>query len=36
MDYQAVRQYLRRIGKTIAEATFVPAKEIIAESEFFA
>ncbi len=36
MGYQAVRQYLRRMGKTVAEATFVPAKEIIAESEFFA
>jgi uncharacterized protein YjaZ len=33
--YRAVRQYLARTGKSVAEATFVPADEIIAESGYF-
>jgi uncharacterized protein YjaZ len=35
IGYRVVQQYLKRTGKTVAEATFVPAKEIIAESGFF-
>ena len=35
IGYRVVRQYLRQTGKTVAEATFVPAGEIIAASEFF-
>ena len=34
--YRLVRQYLERTGKSVAEATFVPANEIIAESGYFA
>jgi uncharacterized protein YjaZ len=33
--YRVVRQYLQRTGKTVAEATFLPSHEIIAESGFF-
>jgi uncharacterized protein YjaZ len=36
IGYRVVRQYLARTGKTVAEATFVPAQEIITESGFFA
>jgi len=36
LGYRTVRQYLERTGKTAAEATFVPAAEIIAASGFFA
>jgi len=36
IGYRVVRQYLARAGKTVAQATFVPAQEIIAESGFFA
>lgn len=36
MGYRVVRQYLARTGKTAAEATLVPAQEIIAQSGFFA
>jgi uncharacterized protein YjaZ len=35
MGYRVVRQYLQRTGKTVAEATFLPSREIIAESGFF-
>ncbi|HEV2582785.1 MAG TPA: DUF2268 domain-containing putative Zn-dependent protease [Ktedonobacteraceae bacterium] len=35
MGYRAVRQYLQRTGKSVAEATFLPSREIIAESGFF-
>jgi uncharacterized protein YjaZ len=36
IGYRVVQQYLRRSGKTVPEATFVPADQIIAESGFFA
>lgn len=36
VGYQVVQRYLRRSGKRVAEATFVPAREIIAESGYFA
>lgn len=36
IGYQVVQAYLRRAGKSVVEATFVPAREIIAESRFFA
>lgn len=36
IGYQVVQQYLKRIGKRVAEATFVPAEQIVAESGFFA
>ncbi len=36
IGYRVVRQYLQRTGKTVAEATFVPAQQIITESGFFA
>lgn len=35
VGYHTVQAYLRRTGKTVVEATFVPAREIIAESGFF-
>ncbi|MBI1742878.1 hypothetical protein HYR54_07395 [Candidatus Acetothermia bacterium] len=35
IGYRVVQHYLKRTGKTVPEATFVPAKEIIAESGFF-
>lgn len=35
IGYHLVQQYLERTGKTVAEATFVPAQEIIADSGFF-
>jgi uncharacterized protein YjaZ len=35
IGYRIVRQYLQRTGKTVAEATFLPSREIIAESGFF-
>jgi uncharacterized protein YjaZ len=35
LGYRVVQQYLRRTGKSVPEATFVPAREIIAESGFF-
>jgi uncharacterized protein YjaZ len=35
MGYRVVRQYLERTGKSVAEATFLPSHEIIAESGFF-
>lgn len=33
--YRMVRQYLKRTGKSVAETTFLPSHEIIAESGFF-
>ncbi|MBC7870652.1 MAG: hypothetical protein H7Y09_07410, partial [Chitinophagaceae bacterium] len=36
IGYRIVQQYLQRTGKSVVEATFVPADEIIAVSEFFA
>ncbi|MBI5668214.1 MAG: hypothetical protein HZC41_09425 [Chloroflexi bacterium] len=36
IGYQVVQAYLRRTGKSVVEATLVPAREIIAESHFFA
>jgi uncharacterized protein YjaZ len=35
IGYQVVQAYLERTGKTVAEATFIPAMEIISESGFF-
>lgn len=35
IGYRVVQQYLRRTGKTVAEATFLPAEQIIAESSYF-
>ena len=35
MGYFVVQEYLKRTGKRVAEATFVPAREIIAESGVF-
>jgi uncharacterized protein YjaZ len=35
LGYQVVQAYTRRTGKSVVEATFVPAREIIAESRFF-
>ncbi|MCB0032906.1 MAG: hypothetical protein KDE51_02710, partial [Anaerolineales bacterium] len=35
VGYRVVQAYLRRTGKTIQEATFVPAAEIVAESGYF-
>ncbi|GCE06783.1 DUF2268 domain-containing protein [Dictyobacter aurantiacus] len=36
IGYRVVRQYLQRTGRSVAEATFLPSREIIAESGFFA
>lgn len=36
IGYRVVRQFLERTGKTAAEATFIPAQDIIAESGYFA
>jgi uncharacterized protein YjaZ len=36
VGYQVVQAYLRRTGQRVAEATFVPARQIIAESGYFA
>ncbi len=36
IGYRVVQDYLRATGKSVVEATFVPAAEIIAESGFFA
>lgn len=33
--YHAVQQYLKRTGKSVAEATFVPAPDILAQSGYF-
>jgi uncharacterized protein YjaZ len=35
MGYRVVQAYLKRTGKRVADATFVPAAEIIATSGFF-
>jgi uncharacterized protein YjaZ len=35
IGYRVVQQYLKRTGKKVTDAIFVPAKEIIAESGFF-
>lgn len=35
VGYAVVQAYLQRTGKTATEATFVPAEEIIAESNYF-
>jgi uncharacterized protein YjaZ len=35
LGYRVVQAYIKRTGKTIAETTFVPSAEIIAESGFF-
>jgi uncharacterized protein YjaZ len=35
LGYRVVQAYLKRTGKKVAEATFVPAAQIIAESGFF-
>ncbi len=35
LGYHTVQAYLQRTGKSVVEATFVPAREIIAESQFF-
>jgi uncharacterized protein YjaZ len=36
LGYHTVQAYLQRTGKSVVEATFVPAREIIQESHFFA
>lgn len=36
LGYKVVQAYLQRTGKTVVEATYTPAEEIIAESGFFA
>ncbi|MBC8077728.1 MAG: hypothetical protein H7Y32_16750 [Chloroflexales bacterium] len=36
LGYKVVQEYLKRTGATVADATFVPASEIIAASRFFA
>lgn len=36
IGYHVVQAYCQRTGKSVVEATFVPAQEIIAESQFFA
>jgi uncharacterized protein YjaZ len=35
LGYRVVQAYIKRTGRTIAETTFVPSAEIIAESRFF-
>lgn len=35
IGYRVVRQYLKRTGKSAAETTFLPSREIIEESGFF-
>jgi uncharacterized protein YjaZ len=35
LGYRVVQQYLKRTGKTVPQATFVPAQEIIEESDYF-
>ncbi len=35
IGYKVLQAYLRRSGQSVAEATFVPARQIIAESRFF-
>jgi uncharacterized protein YjaZ len=35
IGYRVVQQYIQRTGKSVAEATFRPSHEIIAESGFF-
>lgn len=35
IGYHVVQAYLKRSGRTIEEATFIPADEIVAESHFF-
>ncbi|MBZ0277481.1 MAG: DUF2268 domain-containing protein [Anaerolineae bacterium] len=35
LGYRVTQAYLKRTGKTAAEATFLPARQIIAESGFF-
>ncbi|MDX1992939.1 MAG: DUF2268 domain-containing putative Zn-dependent protease [bacterium] len=35
LGYRVVQAYLKRMGRTVAEATFVPTNELIAESGFF-
>jgi uncharacterized protein YjaZ len=35
LGYRVVQAYLKRAGKNVVEATFVPAQEIIAQSGFF-
>ena len=36
IGYRVVQAYLKRTGKKVAETTFLPAEEIIAESGYFA
>lgn len=36
IGYQIVQAYVQRTGRTIVDATFTPAEEIIAESAYFA
>jgi uncharacterized protein YjaZ len=35
IGYHVVQAYLKKSGRTIEEATFIPANEIVAESGFF-
>ena len=35
LGYRVVQAYLKRTGKNVVEATFVPAQEIVAQSGFF-
>ena len=36
VGYHVVQAFLQRTGMSVEEATFVPADEIVAKSEFFA
>lgn len=36
IGYRVVQQYLRRTGRSVADATFLPSQAIIEESDFFA
>jgi uncharacterized protein YjaZ len=36
LGYKVVQAYLQRTGKSVVQATFTPAEEVIAESGFFA
>jgi uncharacterized protein YjaZ len=35
IGYYAVKSYLKNTGKSIAEATFTPAEEIVRDSKYF-
>jgi uncharacterized protein YjaZ len=35
LGYHVVQTYLKRTGKSVVQATFIPPEEVIAESGFF-